>query len=82
MKSDVYSFGATVLQIISGRKLPPPPLALSDESRDYGPMNKWAWDLWVARRLMEFIDPSLHCEPRRTEIMKWVQIGPRKKISG
>ncbi|XP_062188368.1 cysteine-rich receptor-like protein kinase 44 [Phragmites australis] len=75
VKSDVYSFGATLLQIISGKKLPPPPLALADESRDYGPMNKWAWDLWVAGRLLEFIDPSLHREPRKAEIMRWVQIG-------
>ncbi|TVT97423.1 hypothetical protein EJB05_57339 [Eragrostis curvula] len=34
-----------------------------------------AWDLWVAERLMEFMDPSLHHEPRKTEIMRWVQIG-------
>ncbi|CAN6180285.1 unnamed protein product [Urochloa humidicola] len=75
VKSDVYSFGVTMLQIISGKKGPPPPLALSDESRDFGPLNKWAWDLWVARRLMDFIDPSLHREPRKAEIMRWVQIG-------
>ncbi|RLN33616.1 hypothetical protein C2845_PM03G25140 [Panicum miliaceum] len=75
VKSDVYSFGVTMLQIISGKKGPPPPLALSDESRDYGLLNKWAWDLWAARRLMEFIDPSLHREPRKAEIMRWVQIG-------
>ena len=30
-----------MLQIISGKKGPPPPLALSDESRNYGPLNKW-----------------------------------------
>ncbi|TVU39702.1 hypothetical protein EJB05_13135 [Eragrostis curvula] len=75
VKSDVYSFGATLLQIISGRKFPPPPLALSDESRDFGPMNKWAWNLWVAETPMEFIDPSLHHMPRNTEIVRWVQIG-------
>jgi interleukin-1 receptor-associated kinase 1 len=34
-----------------------------------------AWDLWAARRLTEFIDPSLHREPRKAEIMRWVQIG-------
>ncbi|KAG2632896.1 hypothetical protein PVAP13_2NG129900 [Panicum virgatum] len=75
VKSDVYSFGVTMLHIISGKKGPPPPLALSDESRNYGPLNKWAWDLWAAGRLMEFMDPSLHREPRKAEIMRWVQIG-------
>ena len=34
-----------------------------------------AWDLWAAGRLMEFMDPSLHREPRKAEIMRWVQIG-------
>ncbi|KAL6908113.1 hypothetical protein ACP4OV_002283 [Aristida adscensionis] len=73
-KSDVYSFGVTLLQIISGKRLPPPPLALSPESRDYGPLNKWAWELWVAERLMEFIDPWLHGEAQKAEIMRWVHI--------
>ena len=41
IKSDVYSFGVTLLQIISRKRLPPPPVALSAESRDYGPLNKW-----------------------------------------
>ncbi|KAG2641290.1 hypothetical protein PVAP13_2KG170800 [Panicum virgatum] len=77
VKSDVYSFVVTMLQIISGKKGPPPPLALSDESRNYGPLNKWVSlrDLWAAGRLMEFIDPSLHRERRKAEIMRWVQIG-------
>ncbi|XP_052137441.1 cysteine-rich receptor-like protein kinase 44 [Oryza glaberrima] len=72
-KSDVYSFGATLLQVIGGRKLPPPPVALTAERLDYGPLNKWAWDLWHEGRTMEFIDPSLNGEPQ-TEIKRWVQI--------
>ncbi|KAL6653663.1 hypothetical protein ACP70R_008587 [Stipagrostis hirtigluma subsp. patula] len=74
VKADVYSFGVTLLQVISGIRFAPPPLTLSPESRDYGPLNKWAWDLWVAERLTEFIDPSLHTEPRKAEIMRWVQV--------
>lgn len=70
IKSDVYSFGVTLLQIISRKRLPPPPLALSAESRDYGPLNKWAWDLWIAGGLLEFIDPSLHGEPQNAETSK------------
>uniref|UniRef100_A0A0E0MHY1 non-specific serine/threonine protein kinase n=1 Tax=Oryza punctata TaxID=4537 RepID=A0A0E0MHY1_ORYPU len=72
-KSDVYSFGVTLLQVIGGKKLPPPPVALSVERLDYGPLNKWAWDLWHEGRTMEFIDPSLNGEPQ-TEINRWVQI--------
>ncbi|CAN6373387.1 unnamed protein product [Urochloa humidicola] len=74
IKSDVYSFGVTLLQIISRQRLPPPPLALSAESRHYGPLNKLAWDLCAAGRLLEFIDPSLHGEPQIAEIMRWVKI--------
>jgi len=74
IKSDVYSFGVTLLQIISRKRLPPPPVALSAESRDYGPLNKWAWDLFVAGGLLEFIDPMLHGEPQNAEITRWVQI--------
>ncbi|TKW02284.1 hypothetical protein SEVIR_8G235400v4 [Setaria viridis] len=74
IKSDVYSFGVTLLQIISRKSLPPPPLELSAESRHYGPLNKWAWDLCAAGELLEFIDPSLHDEPQNAEIMRWVKI--------
>ncbi|CAL4986097.1 unnamed protein product [Urochloa decumbens] len=74
MKSDVYSFGVTLLHIISRKRLPPPPLALSAESRHYGPLNKLAWDLCAAGKLLEFIDPSLHGEPQNAEIMRWVKI--------
>ncbi|CAL4990457.1 unnamed protein product [Urochloa decumbens] len=74
IKSDVYSFGVTLLQIISRKRLPPPPLALSAESRYYGPLNKWAWDLCAAGRLLDFIDTSLHGEPQNAEIMRWVKI--------
>ncbi|CAN6382008.1 unnamed protein product [Urochloa humidicola] len=73
-KSDVYSLRVTLLQIISRQRLPPPPLALSAESRHYGPLNKLAWDLSAAGRLPEFIDPSLHGEPQNAEIMRWVKI--------
>uniref|UniRef100_K3ZIH5 Protein kinase domain-containing protein n=1 Tax=Setaria italica TaxID=4555 RepID=K3ZIH5_SETIT len=73
-KSDVYSFGVTLLQIISRKRLPPPPLELSAESRHYGPLNKWAWDLCAAGELLEFIDPSLHDKRQNAEIMRWVKI--------
>lgn len=33
-----------------------------------------AWDLWTEEKLMDFIDPSLHGEPRMAEIMRWIQI--------
>uniref|UniRef100_A0A0E0J5A1 non-specific serine/threonine protein kinase n=1 Tax=Oryza nivara TaxID=4536 RepID=A0A0E0J5A1_ORYNI len=59
LKTDVYSFGATLLEIIRGSRIPPSTLELSDESRDYGPLNKWAWNLWRGGNQMEFIDPSL-----------------------
>ncbi|CAL5089761.1 unnamed protein product [Urochloa decumbens] len=60
LKSHVYSFGVTMLQTISGKKAPPPPLALSDESRDYGPLNKWLCSglgLMGSAKAMQFIDP-------------------------
>lgn len=41
LQTDVYSFGATLLQIIRGKHISPSSLALSDESRNYGPLNKW-----------------------------------------
>ncbi|XP_040384686.1 G-type lectin S-receptor-like serine/threonine-protein kinase At1g11300 isoform X2 [Oryza brachyantha] len=40
LKTDVYSFGATLLEIIRGSRIPSSTLELSDESRDYGPLNK------------------------------------------
>ncbi|KAF0896265.1 hypothetical protein E2562_019747 [Oryza meyeriana var. granulata] len=75
LKTDVYSFGATLLEIIRGSRIPPSTLELSDESRDFGPLNKWAWDLWREGNLMEFIDPSLHGETHAAaDIQRWVQI--------
>lgn len=41
LKTDVYSFGATLLEIVRGSRIPPSTLELSDESRDFGPLNKW-----------------------------------------
>lgn len=72
VKSNVYSFGAMVLQIISGKR--GPPATLPGESRDFGPLNGWAWDLWIEEKLMDFIDPSLRGEPHMAEIMRWIQI--------
>uniref|UniRef100_A0A0D9XV68 Protein kinase domain-containing protein n=1 Tax=Leersia perrieri TaxID=77586 RepID=A0A0D9XV68_9ORYZ len=74
LQTDVYSFGATLLQIISGKHISPSTLVLSDESRNYGPLNKWAWHLWQDGNLTEFIDSSLHDETHATEIKRWVQI--------
>ncbi|KAF2912046.1 cysteine-rich receptor-like protein kinase 34 isoform X2 [Oryza sativa Japonica Group] len=75
LKTDVYSFGATLLEIIRGSRIPPSTLELSDESRDFGPLNKWAWELWRGGNLMEFIDPSLRGETHSAaEIQGWVQI--------
>nr|BBF89421.1 KI domain interacting kinase 1-like [Oryza glaberrima] len=75
LKTDVYSFGATLLEIIRGSRIPPSTLELSDESRDFGPLNKWAWELWRGGNLMEFIDPSLRGETHSAaEIQRWVQI--------
>ncbi|EAY75160.1 hypothetical protein OsI_03052 [Oryza sativa Indica Group] len=75
LKTDVYSFGATLLEIIRGSRIPLSTLELSDESRDFGPLNKWAWELWRGGNLMEFIDPSLHGETHSAaEIQRWVQI--------
>uniref|UniRef100_A0A0E0J589 Protein kinase domain-containing protein n=1 Tax=Oryza nivara TaxID=4536 RepID=A0A0E0J589_ORYNI len=74
LQTDVYSFGATLLQIIRGKHISPSSLALSDESRNYGPLNKWAWNLWKDGNLMELIDPSLHDETHAAEIKRWVQI--------
>nr|BBF89662.1 S-receptor kinase-like protein 1-like [Oryza sativa f. spontanea] len=75
LKTDVYSFGATLLEIIRGSRIPPSTLELSDESRDYGPLNKWAWNLWRGGNQMEFIDPSLRGDTlAAAEIQRWVQI--------
>ncbi|XP_066161258.1 cysteine-rich receptor-like protein kinase 19 isoform X1 [Oryza sativa Japonica Group] len=74
LQTDVYSFGATLLQIIRGKHISPSSLALSDESHNYGPLNKWAWNLWKDGNLMELIDPSLHDENHASEIKRWVQI--------
>uniref|UniRef100_A0A0E0BM06 Protein kinase domain-containing protein n=1 Tax=Oryza glumipatula TaxID=40148 RepID=A0A0E0BM06_9ORYZ len=74
LQTDVYSFGATLLQIIRGKHISPSSLALSDESRNYGPLNKWAWNLWKDGNLMELIDPSLHDETHAAEMKRWVQI--------
>uniref|UniRef100_A0A0E0MI11 Protein kinase domain-containing protein n=1 Tax=Oryza punctata TaxID=4537 RepID=A0A0E0MI11_ORYPU len=75
LKTDVYSFAATLLEIIRGSRIPPSSLELYDESRDFGPLNKWAWELWRGGNLMEFIDPSLRGETHSAaEIQRWVQI--------
>uniref|UniRef100_A0ACD5X137 Uncharacterized protein n=1 Tax=Avena sativa TaxID=4498 RepID=A0ACD5X137_AVESA len=69
IKSDVYGFGALLLEIISGKRC----FSLSSEG-DHGFLNKRAWGLWNAGRLMKLVDPCLRGESDATEIMRCIQI--------
>lgn len=37
-------------------------------------LDEYAWDLWITRRSVELIDPSLRDEGRTTEITRCIQI--------
>lgn len=69
IKSDVYGFGALLLEIISGKRC----FSLSGGG-DYGFLNKRAWELWRAGKLIKLVDSRLRNEPHTTEITTCIQI--------
>ncbi|KQJ87334.1 hypothetical protein BRADI_4g10422v3 [Brachypodium distachyon] len=71
IKSDVYGFGALLLEIISGKRC----FSLSGGG-DYGFLNKRAWELWRAGKLMKLVDSHLRNVPvpHTTEITTCIQI--------
>ncbi|CAL4986040.1 unnamed protein product [Urochloa decumbens] len=72
IKSDVYGFGALLLEIVSGRRCFS--LASGESGDDHGFLNRRAWNLWRAGRLIKLIDSPLGNESERTEILRCIQI--------
>ncbi|CAN6373487.1 unnamed protein product [Urochloa humidicola] len=72
IKSDVYGFGALLLEIISGRRCFS--LASGESGDDHGFLNRRAWNLWRAGRLIKLVDAPLGNESERTEILRCIQI--------
>ncbi|KAK3120697.1 hypothetical protein QOZ80_9AG0692280 [Eleusine coracana subsp. coracana] len=72
IKSDVYGFGALLLEVISGNRCFS--LASGESGDDHGVLNKRAWHLWRAGRLIKFADTPPVDESERMEILRWIQI--------
>ncbi|XP_034568964.1 cysteine-rich receptor-like protein kinase 7 isoform X2 [Setaria viridis] len=72
IKSDVYGFGALLLEIVSGRRCFS--LASGESGDDHGFLNRKAWRLWRAGRLIKLFHSPLGNESERTEILRCIQI--------
>ncbi|PVH34595.1 hypothetical protein PAHAL_8G255900 [Panicum hallii] len=74
IKSDVYGFGALLLEIISGHRCFS--LASGESGDDHGFLNRRAWHLWRAGRLIKLVGAPLgdESETERTDILRCIQI--------
>lgn len=65
IKTDVYSYGVLLLETISGK-------SCVQAGSDFNTLFAWAWHLWKARKLAEFIDSRVRAvaDASETEEMK------------
>jgi len=74
IKSDIYGFGALLLEIISGHRCFS--LASGESGDDHGFLNRRAWHLWRAGRLIKLVGAPLgnESETERTDILRCIHI--------
>jgi len=74
IKSDVYGFGALLLEMISGHRCFS--LASGESGDDHGFLNRRAWHLWRAGRLIKLVSAPLgdESETERTDILRCIHI--------
>ncbi|XP_037475248.1 receptor-like serine/threonine-protein kinase SD1-6 isoform X2 [Triticum dicoccoides] len=63
IKTDVYSYGVLLLETISGK-------SCVQAGSDFNTLFAWAWHLWKARKLAEFIDSRVRDVADVSEIEK------------
>ncbi|CAO2841859.1 unnamed protein product [Amaranthus hypochondriacus] len=69
-KYDVYSFGVTLMQIISGKRNN----HFYGANEDYWNLLEYAYELWIAGKAMEFMDPVLQDSSSNHKLMRCMQI--------
>ncbi|CAL9754083.1 unnamed protein product [Musa acuminata subsp. burmannicoides] len=70
IKSDVYSFGVLLLEIVSGRKN-----SIFTHQESSVSLLGYAWRLWNADNVMEFVDPAIRDSCSQKQASTCVNVG-------